>query len=101
MCEENKLELELELEKKNEILVKCFAVKGPNLKGCRRIVTLLIGVILTTRILYSIKVIVQLVFSTYVFYKASFGCSHGNERLKSRTGWFLRTVGPIHSSLGC
>ena len=59
MCEENKLELELELEKKNEILVKYFVVKGPNLKGCRRPVTLLIGVILTTRILYSIKVIVQ------------------------------------------
>ena len=58
VCEENKLELELELEK-NEILVKYFAVKGPNLKGCRRTVTLLIGVILTTRILYSIKVIVQ------------------------------------------
>ena len=62
MCEENKLEeleLELELEKKNEILVKYFVVKGPNLKGCRRTVTLLIGVILTTRIVYSIKVIVQ------------------------------------------
>ena len=60
MCEENKLEeLELELEKKNDFLVKYFAVKGPNYKGCRRTVTLLIGVILTTRILYSIKVIVQ------------------------------------------
>ena len=57
VCEENN-ELELELEK-NEILVKYFAVKGPNLKGCRRTVTILIGVILTTRILYSIKVIVQ------------------------------------------
>ena len=55
VCEENN---ELELEKKHEILVKYFEVKGPNLKGCRRIVTLLIGVILTTRILYSIKVIV-------------------------------------------
>ena len=62
MCEENKLEeleLELELEKKNDFLVKYFVVKGPNLKGCRRTVTLLIGVILTTRIVYSIKVIVQ------------------------------------------
>ena len=49
---------ELELEK-NEILVKYFAVKGPNLKGCRRTVKLLIGVILITKILYSIKVIVQ------------------------------------------
>ena len=39
--------------------MKYFAVKGPNLKGCRRAVTILIGVILTTRILYSIKVIVQ------------------------------------------
>ena len=58
VCEENN-ELELELEKKNEILMKYFAVKGPNLKGCRRTITLLIGVILTTRILYSIKVIVQ------------------------------------------
>ena len=56
VCEENN---ELELEKKNEILVKYFVVKGLNLKGCRRTVTLLIGVILTTRILYSIKVIVQ------------------------------------------
>ena len=61
MCEENnELELELELEEeKNEILMKYFVVKGPNVKGCRRTVTLLIGVILTTRILYSIKVIVQ------------------------------------------
>ena len=42
MCEENKL------EKENEILVKYFVVKGLNLKGCRRTVTLLIGVILTT-----------------------------------------------------
>ena len=58
VCEENN-ELELELEKNNEILMKYFAVKGPNLPGCRRTVTLLIGVILTTRILYSIKVIVQ------------------------------------------
>ena len=55
VCKENN---ELELEEKNEIL-KYFVVKGPNLKGCRRTVTLLIGVILTTRILYSIKVIVQ------------------------------------------
>ena len=57
MCEENKLELEL--EKKNEILVKHFAVKGSTLKGCKRTVKLLIGAILTTRILHSIKVIVQ------------------------------------------
>ena len=57
VCEENN-ELELESEK-NEILVKYFAVKGLTLKGCRRTVTLLIGVILTTRILHSIKVIVQ------------------------------------------
>ena len=57
VCKENN-ELELELEK-NEILLKYFAVKGSTLKGCRRTVTLLIGVILTTRILYSIKVIVQ------------------------------------------
>ena len=55
VCEENN---ELELEK-NEILVKYFAVKGSTLKGCIRRVTLLIGAILTTRILYSIKVIVQ------------------------------------------
>ena len=57
VCEENN-ELELELEK-NEILVKYFAVKGSTLKGYRRTMTLLIGVILTTRIIYSIKVIVQ------------------------------------------
>ena len=57
MCEENN-ELELELEK-NEILVKYFAVKGSTLKGCRRTVTLLIETILATRILHSIKVIVQ------------------------------------------
>ena len=55
VCEENN---ELELEK-NEILVKYFAVKGSTLKGCIRIVTLLIGAILTTRILHSIKAIVQ------------------------------------------
>ena len=53
MCEENN---ELELEK-NEILVKYFAVKGLILKGCRRKMKLLIGAILTTRILHSIKVI--------------------------------------------
>ena len=57
MCEENN-ELELE-EKKNEILVKYFAVKGSIFKGCIRRVTLLIGAILTIRILHSIKVIVQ------------------------------------------
>ena len=68
MCEENN---ELELEK-NEILVKYFVVKGSTLKGCRRTVTLLIGVILTTRILYSIKVNSTEVFSKYFFYKASF-----------------------------
>ena len=55
VCEENN---ELELET-NEILVKYFAVKGWTLKDCRRTVTLLIGVILTTRILYSMKVMVQ------------------------------------------
>ena len=55
VCEENN---ELELEK-NGILAKYFAVKGSTLKGCRRTLTLLIGVILTTRILHSIKVIVQ------------------------------------------
>ena len=49
MCEENN---ELELEKKQN-LGEEFAVKGPNLKGCRRTVTLMIGVMLTTRILYS------------------------------------------------
>ena len=54
VCEENN---ELELEKK-QTLVKCFAVKGLTLKGCRRTVILLIGVILTTRILHSIKVVV-------------------------------------------
>ena len=54
VCEEIKLELE-----KNEILVKHFAVKGSTLKGCRRTVKQLIGAILTTRILHSIKVIVQ------------------------------------------
>ena len=55
VCEENN---ELELEK-NEILMKYFAVKGSTLKGCRRTVTLLIGVIFNRRILHSIKVIVQ------------------------------------------
>ena len=54
VCEENKLELE---KKRN--LGETFAVKGSTLKGCRRTVKLLIGVILTTRILHSIKVIVQ------------------------------------------
>ena len=33
-------------------------------------------------------------------YKASFGYSHGNECLKSWTGWFLRTIGPIHPIFG-
>ena len=43
--------------KKNESVVKYFAVKGSTLKGCRRTVKLLIGAILTTRILHSIKLI--------------------------------------------
>ena len=93
MREENN---ELKLEK-NEILVKYFVVKGSTLRGCRRTVKLLIGAILTTRILHSIKVIVQEVLRINVFYKASFGCSHGNEHQKPRTGWLLRMVGPIHS----
>ena len=54
VCEENKLELE---KKRN--LGETFWVKGSTLKGCRRTVKLLIGAILTTRILHSIKVIVQ------------------------------------------
>ena len=57
VCEQNN-ELELELEK-NEILVKHFEMKGLTLKGCRRTVTLLIGMILNTRILYSIRIIVR------------------------------------------
>ena len=60
MCEENnKLELELELEEKKRNLDEVFCGERTELKGCRRTVTILIGVILTTRILYSIKVIVQ------------------------------------------
>ena len=81
-CEENK-------EEKNKIRLKYFAVKGSTLETCKRTVTLPIEVILTTKILHSIKVIV---LSNSVLYKASFGCSHGNGHLKSRTGWFLRTV---------
>ena len=52
VCKENR-----ELEK-NEILLKYFAVKGSNLKGCRTTVTLPIEMKIATRILHNIKVLV-------------------------------------------
>ena len=44
---------------KNDCRLKYFAVKGLTLEGCRRTVTWRIQAKLTTRILYSIKVLVQ------------------------------------------
>ena len=49
VCEENK----------NEIWLKYFAFKGSILEACRRTVKLRIEANFTTKILYSIKVIVQ------------------------------------------
>ena len=48
----------LELEK-NEILLKYFAVKGSTLKGYRRTVMIQINPNFTTRIVYSIKVLLH------------------------------------------
>ena len=56
VCEENK---ENELEEKNDSLLKYFAVKGSNLEACRTTVPRPIQVKLTTRIVQSIKVLVQ------------------------------------------
>ena len=53
VCKENR-----ELEKKNEILLKYFAVKGLTLRGCGRTVTQPFQMKLTTKILHSIKVLV-------------------------------------------
>ena len=55
-CEENK---EKELEEKKRQPVKYFAVEGSNLEACRRSVLRPIQAKLTTRIVESIKVLVQ------------------------------------------
>ena len=56
VCEENKKELE---EKKNDSRLKYFAVEGSNLEACTRTVQRSIQAKLTTRIVQSIKVLVQ------------------------------------------
>ena len=56
VCEENKNELE---EKKNDSQLKYFAVEGSNLEACRTTVPRPIQAKLTTRIVQSIKVLVQ------------------------------------------
>ena len=53
VCEENKLEL----EEKNNFLLKYFTVKGSNLEGCRT-AKIQIQAIFTTWIVYAIKGIV-------------------------------------------
>ena len=53
VCEENS-----ELEKYNEIFLKYFAAKGSTLKDCGITVTQPFRMKLTTKILYSIKVLV-------------------------------------------
>ena len=55
VCEENN---ELE-EKKNDSRLKYFAVEGSNLEACTRAVPRSIQAKLTTRIVQSIKVLVQ------------------------------------------
>ena len=56
VCEENK---EKELEEKNDSRLKYFAVEGSNLEACTRTVPRPIQVKFTTRIIQSIKVLVQ------------------------------------------
>ena len=56
VCEENKNELE---GKKNDSPLKYFAVEGSNLEACRTTVPRPIHAKLTTRIVQSIKVLVQ------------------------------------------
>ena len=56
VCEENKNELE---EKKNDSQLKYFAVEGSNLEAYTRTVPRSIQAKLTTRIVQSIKVLVQ------------------------------------------
>ena len=56
VCEENK---ENELEEKNDSPLKYFAVEGSNLEACRTTVPRPIQAKLTTRIVQSIKVLVQ------------------------------------------
>ena len=56
VCEENKNELE---GKENDSLLKYFAVEGSNLEACRTTVPRPIQAKLTTRIVQSIKVLVQ------------------------------------------
>ena len=54
VCEENK-----ELEEKNDSRLKYFAVEGSNLEACTRTVPRSIQAKLITRIVQSIKVLVQ------------------------------------------
>ena len=99
MCEENKLE-ELELEKKNDCQLKCFAVKQSTSEGCRKAVTRPFRMKLTTKVVHNIKGISNITVNYHCVYYSSSGCSYGNHRQKSRVGWFFRTVGPIYSIVG-
>ena len=56
VCVENK---EKELEEKNDSLLKYFVVEGSNLEACTRTIPRPIQAKLTTRIIRSIKVLVQ------------------------------------------
>ena len=98
MCEENKLELEL--EKKNDCQLKCFAVKQSTSEGHKRAVTRPFRMKLATKVVHNIKGISNITVNYHCVYYSSSGCSHGNHRQKSRVGWFFRTVGPIYSIVG-
>ena len=97
MCEENKLELELE---KNDCQLKCFAVKQSTLEGCRRVVTRPLQMKLTIKVIYNIKGISNITVNYHCIHYLSSGCSHKNHRQKLRVGWFFRIVRPIYSIVG-
>ena len=76
VCEENKLELELE---KNDTYWNSFAVEGASLKDHIGRVERRIMTIFSRMIHHSIKVLVILYVKDYCMCKMTFGCRHGNE----------------------
>ena len=96
MCEENKLEL----EKKNDCQLKCFAVKQLTSEGHKRAVTRPFRMKLATTVVHNIKGISNITVNYHCVYYSSSGCSHGNHRQKSWVGWFFTTVGPIYAIVG-
>ena len=98
MCEENKLELEL--EKQNDYQLKCFAVEQSASEGHKRAVTRPFRMKLATKVIHNIKVVSNITVNYHCVYYSSSGCSHRNHRQKSWVGWFFRTVGPIYFIVG-